>query len=224
MTEFETDYLAHHGIKGQKWGVRRTPEELGHRPKGSGTKKKVKNAVKGALDSYKQKRSAAKEATEKNAREMLKKYVRKHPKYLPAYANVLTKDEVNKLIDDINFDQKLNDIRQRDIDNGIRRLQRTANKLGTISTLINNGKNLYNNSIEIYDSLAGTSHRRIGDKKEEDRSKITKIVRNGTAEEVLNNVSSMTAKELEDAVKRLNYEDKLRDRIKDDKTDKSDKS
>lgn len=24
-------YLAHHGIKGQKWGVRRTPEQLGHR-------------------------------------------------------------------------------------------------------------------------------------------------------------------------------------------------
>lgn len=23
MTEFETNYLAHHGIKGQKWGVRR---------------------------------------------------------------------------------------------------------------------------------------------------------------------------------------------------------
>lgn len=24
-------YLAHHGIKGQKWGVRRSPEQLGHR-------------------------------------------------------------------------------------------------------------------------------------------------------------------------------------------------
>lgn len=25
-----TVYLSHHGIKGQKWGVRRTPEQLGH--------------------------------------------------------------------------------------------------------------------------------------------------------------------------------------------------
>lgn len=24
-------YLAHHGIKGQKWGIRRTPEQLGHK-------------------------------------------------------------------------------------------------------------------------------------------------------------------------------------------------
>lgn len=26
----EQEYLAHHGIKGMKWGVRRTPEQLGH--------------------------------------------------------------------------------------------------------------------------------------------------------------------------------------------------
>lgn len=30
----ENDVLAHFGIKGMRWGVRRTPEQLGHRKKG----------------------------------------------------------------------------------------------------------------------------------------------------------------------------------------------
>ena len=28
-----TLFLMHYGVKGMKWGVRRTPEELGHKPK-----------------------------------------------------------------------------------------------------------------------------------------------------------------------------------------------
>ena len=28
--DYYSSYLSHHGIKGQKWGVRRTPEQLGH--------------------------------------------------------------------------------------------------------------------------------------------------------------------------------------------------
>ena len=39
------DHLAHHGIKGQKWGVRRTPEQLGHKPKKSSAQK-ARNAAK----------------------------------------------------------------------------------------------------------------------------------------------------------------------------------
>lgn len=34
--------LEHHGIKGMKWGVRRTPEQLGHKPKTSTEKWKYK--------------------------------------------------------------------------------------------------------------------------------------------------------------------------------------
>lgn len=30
MLSTEKDYIEHHGIKGMRWGVRRTPEQLGH--------------------------------------------------------------------------------------------------------------------------------------------------------------------------------------------------
>lgn len=46
MDETMMNYLEHHGIKGMKWGIRRTPEQLGHRP--SGTRKK-KNQIGSAL-------------------------------------------------------------------------------------------------------------------------------------------------------------------------------
>ena len=46
VQNFMKSELYHHGIKGMKWGVRRTPEQLGHPPKKvdkSGGSGKIKN-------------------------------------------------------------------------------------------------------------------------------------------------------------------------------------
>ena len=41
-----TYYLMHHGVKGMKWGVRRTPEQLGHRTSGSMSDRQVYNTAR----------------------------------------------------------------------------------------------------------------------------------------------------------------------------------
>ena len=216
MAEFDmSDFLAHYGIDGQKWGVRNGPPYPLKRSSNGSEKKSFKKAVKNAYEKHKQNRAESKEKSKETARKMLKQYTRNHPELLPYLANGMTKDEVNDVIKDIEWDRKLNKIREEALNSKWQKRQRTANNIGTISTLINNSKNLYNNSIEIANHFRDSDHqiRKVGEKKEKDRKRIQSIVMTGSAKDVLSNISGMTSKELEDAMKRLNYQDKLNERI-----------
>lgn len=67
----EQDWLTHYGIKGMKWGVRRTPEQLGHeRPKKRGAAAKMAKtavataAVAGAIGSMSRRKHRSHEESE----------------------------------------------------------------------------------------------------------------------------------------------------------------
>ena len=214
------DYLAHHGIKGQKWGVRRFQNPDGSLTdegrKRYGSTQKLNQHIKDMAAAIKKKISTKQNLSDEEAREKLKEYVRKHPKKLEKYSKVLTKDEVNEVIENIRFDRRIQDIKQEEIQRGWAKLQRFNNNMNSLSSMINNSKNLYNNTAEIYNSLVDngviTSASKMTKIGEKDRSAIQKIVRSGSASDVLNNISNMTSSELEAAMKRLNYEDNLRRR------------
>lgn len=52
------EYLEHHGILGQKWGIRRTPEQLGHRAARKAAKKEAKAEAKRRKAEIKKSRSS----------------------------------------------------------------------------------------------------------------------------------------------------------------------
>lgn len=103
------EYLEHHGVKGQRWGIRRTPEQLGHRRKrdatsyGSASSKKGKPSVSKSLANRREvaakERAAKKEAAlkrkvEQRAKKLQRKQEQKEKK--KAKKEAITKEKAAK--------------------------------------------------------------------------------------------------------------------------------
>ena len=165
MDEFN-EYLAHYGVKNQKWGVRRyqnpdgslTEEGKARRRKTSNTK----NIIKKAQEKRASKKAAQKAEDKVQKHENLKKYVREHPKKLYKHRAEFTNEEINKIISDIEFDRKIKDVRNAEIQRGFNKLQTISNNVGTVSNFLNNSINTYNNVAKINNLLVDTGHYKGG--------------------------------------------------------------
>lgn len=154
-----SDSLEHHGIKGMKWGIRRTPEQLGYK---TGTKKKkAQNIFEKAAEKRKKKAAAARkekerrkaEETEEKAKmtakekEKLREELLKStdPKFLYKHRDLLS---ANELQDRISRMQKENDLKKMaegsKKKSGLKQTEEAMNSLSNIATSIQKAYTAYN--------------------------------------------------------------------------------
>lgn len=219
MENIYTDetYLSHHGIIGQKWGVRRYQNRDGSLTS-EGRKRRGLSDKKedGPLKKLANKAKDKKAESEAEKHEQLRKYVRDHPKDIFKHRDEFTKDELNQLVNDIEFDRKLKDVRNQEIQRNWDKVKSMSNNLGTVKNVAENMKGVYNLACDVNNTLIDTGKMngkkmtKIGETKREDRSAWNKLVMTGSKQDILNNIGNLTPAELDSAMKRLKYEEQLK--------------
>lgn len=141
VAPLQGDYLEHHQIKGASWGVFRGPPYPLARGK-SGGKPKIKKVEKSAINRVeRQVDSGVSGAAAK--KEALRKYVIEHPNKLYKNKDMFSKEELEDIMKEIDFDRKLKDVKR----NEFKRFVDTAKDVAALTISI---KNIADSSVGIY--------------------------------------------------------------------------
>lgn len=174
------DYLAHHGIKGQKWGIRRyqkldgTLTKLGRKRLGIGESRKQQRQEAKA-----KKKQAEEQKKIADAKEKLRKETIRDPRKLYKYKDVFTRDEIAKIMEDIDFDRKVKSIHDKDVAALSSRMKQFADLTQNVSNIFKNTTSIYNSTADVYNMFADTKKIKHPD------VKVKKLVKIGTNNDAL---------------------------------------
>ena len=165
----ESNYLTHHGIKGQKWGIRRYQNPDGSLTSAGrkrysdsggirGAVSKVKNAVTRRGSSSKaaaKKKQEEKEEKEKETLEQKKDRVLKSrsAKELYENADLFTTQELQSAYNRLSLERNISSLVPKDVNKGKQFVDNAIKTAKTLNDAIDTGSKLYNNVAKVYNSL-----------------------------------------------------------------------
>lgn len=242
-----SDYLAHHGIKNQKWGQRRFQNYDGsltsegrkrygigesnqsRRERKQAEKAKAKAAKVRAKASGKKKAEAQKLQDQKQKR---MEYLRDHPEKIYKYRKELTQDDVTEIMQKVKFDRSLQDIRKEEISRGMKKIDQIRNNTQTILNAYQTGKNVYNTIAEVHnaflDMRGDTETKRMlkfGEKSNESLKELEALLKTADgAEQVYKNRDKYSTDDLNKAFKRSQIENLLKNQVEQNKKEQKNNS
>ena len=187
----ESNYLAHYGIKGQKWGIRRYQNSDGSLTSAGrkrysdsggirGAVSKVKNAVTRRGSSSKaaaKKKQEEKEEKEKETLEQKKDRVLKSrsAKELYENADLFTTQELQSAYNRLSLERNISSLVPKDVDKGKQFVDNAIKTAKTLNDAIDTGSKLYNNVAKVYNSLTEEGRKKplpmIKDDQKKDKDK-----------------------------------------------------
>lgn len=228
INETFEEYLEHHGIKGMHWGIRRTPEQLGHKVSKAREKfekygKKASTAAEAgnakAFDKYKKKAEKTYK-TELKLNEQLQKAIKRQNEAdekvvnkgsledVLAISDRLTKEQLDKAYNRISSKQKLESLRPS-AESKIDKLVSVGGKVATGAGHAYNIINNVNNFKKVVEDIQQSEIKQVEAAREKERkATITKATRSGDVDEfkkVFNKANVDELKEMSDTLK-LRYE------------------
>lgn len=232
--DFESDYLMHHGILGQKWYHRNGPpypldaKDHSAAEKKAGWMKSLSGAIKDhkkkkqrtkALEKARQtKAENAKKAAEKAAYEDEKQKALKSGKAseILKYKGDLTNQELQSAVARLDWEKRLGEISAKEQKSNWDKMDDLMNKVGKVTDYVNKSVNAYDaikRATKIFDSGKDNKDK---EKKERDEM-MDKIVNSRNIKLIKKYAPLMTNKELNAAMKGVDYKKELEEDYKSDK-------
>ncbi len=233
--DFESNYLMHHGILGQKWYHRNGPpypldaKDHSAAEKKAGWMKSLSNSIKdhkkkkqrtkALVKARKARAENAKKEAERQAYEAEKEKALKSGKAseILKYKGDLTNEQLQRAVGRLDWEKRLNEMSAKEVQSNWDKMDDIMNKVGKVTDYVNKGVNAYNAIDRVRKIFDDREKAQKNEEKEKRKEAMEKVINSRNVNIVKKYAPLMTNQELNAAMKGLDYKKELDEDYKSEK-------